>query len=190
MPHSLSARGLSQRHSRSSKRRFPRTMLSPRLASSPERFLDHRPRYQTRSPVIVNLFPTLRNSSLQWTPRPSKLCPTTPWERPRIQYVSISFFSLSIISRSFQRFVSQLLFGLLRGLGHPSDATYVHKRLADEVLLGERNKQPWRRSPMWLVIRITLQTSLGTRDAFKAFMVHTHAQLLEDCLKATPKLDK
>jgi hypothetical protein len=64
----------------------------------------------------------------------------------------------------------------------------VHKRLADEVLQHDKHKvQPWRRSGCWLVIRVLLQTSCASRDAYKAFMVHLHTLFLQDCVRA--KLD-
>ncbi|KAH9179663.1 hypothetical protein EDB89DRAFT_1841766 [Lactarius sanguifluus] len=75
------------------------------------------------------------------------------------------------------RYISQLLVGILRGFGQPATVYCITKRIGDEVLWKGAYK-PWRRSPLWLVIRVALQTSLDS-DIYKTFMLFFHAYLLQ-----------
>ena len=77
------------------------------------------------------------------------------------------------------RYISGLLVGILRGFGQPASVDRITKRIADEVLW-EDAYRPWRRSPLWLVIRVALQTSLN-RDMYKSFMLFFHTYLLQIC---------
>ncbi|KAH9061808.1 hypothetical protein EDB83DRAFT_2506594 [Lactarius deliciosus] len=79
------------------------------------------------------------------------------------------------------RYISELLVGILRGFGQPASVERITKRIGDEVLWKSAYK-PWRRSPLWLVIRVALQTSLD-RDVYKAFILFFHAHLLQICLQ-------
>ncbi|KAG9102907.1 hypothetical protein FRC06_000826 [Ceratobasidium sp. 370] len=81
-------------------------------------------------------------------------------------------------------YISQLFAGILRGFGHEIEPHRVVKRIADEVLR-EGTRPPWRRSPIWLIIRVTLQTSLVSVDDYKNFMVYFHAHLLSLCCAET-----
>ncbi|KAH9048936.1 hypothetical protein EDB84DRAFT_1261517 [Lactarius hengduanensis] len=74
-------------------------------------------------------------------------------------------------------YISQLLVGILRGFGQPATVDRITKRIGDEVLWKGAYK-PWRRSPLWLVIRVALQTSLDS-DMYKTFMLFFHAYLLQ-----------
>ncbi|KAF8729261.1 hypothetical protein RHS02_07818, partial [Rhizoctonia solani] len=76
----------------------------------------------------------------------------------------------------------QFFFGFLRGLGESIDPPQVTKRLGDEVLWMDA-KNPWRRSPIWLIIRIALQSSLDSNSTYKHFMVYYHASILSECYK-------
>ena len=78
------------------------------------------------------------------------------------------------------RYISELLVGILRGFGQPASINRITKRIADEV--GEYTYQPWRRSPLWLVIRVALQTSLSC-DMYKTFMLFFHIHLLKICIQ-------
>jgi hypothetical protein len=78
------------------------------------------------------------------------------------------------------RYISKLLVGILRGFGQPASVDRITKRIGDEVLWKGAYK-PWRRSPLWLVIRVTLQTSLES-DIYKTFMLFFHAYLLQICV--------
>lgn len=74
-------------------------------------------------------------------------------------------------------FISQLFLGILRGMGKPVEPRRVVKRIADEVLWHDAYI-PWRRSPLWLIIRVALQTTLASAADYKHFMVFFEAQLL------------
>ena len=79
------------------------------------------------------------------------------------------------------RYISELLVGILRGFGQPAAVDRITKRIADEVLWNNAYK-PWRRSPLWLVIRVALQTSLDG-NMYKSFMLVFHAHILNLCLQ-------
>jgi hypothetical protein len=78
--------------------------------------------------------------------------------------------------------------GLLRGLGQTVHVSRVQKRIADEVFQHEGQKM-WRRHPLWLVIRVFLQTTVASRDAYKTFMVFFHAHLLSALFQQEFKID-
>ncbi|CEL53997.1 hypothetical protein RSOLAG1IB_11529 [Rhizoctonia solani AG-1 IB] len=78
----------------------------------------------------------------------------------------------------------QYFFGFLRGFGISIDPPRYAKRLGDEVLwMNAQN--PWRRSPIWLIVRIAVQTLLDSNDLYKNFMVYHHAALLSKCCKSS-----
>jgi hypothetical protein len=79
------------------------------------------------------------------------------------------------------RYISELLVGILRGIGQPASVDRITKRIADEVLWKDAY-QPWRRSPLWLVIRVALQTSLDY-NMYKTFMLFFHTHLLRICIQ-------
>jgi hypothetical protein len=79
------------------------------------------------------------------------------------------------------RYISELLVGILRGFGQPASVDRITKRIADEVLWKDAYI-PWRRSPLWLVIRVALQTSLDS-NMYKSFMLFFHAHILNLCLQ-------
>ena len=103
------------------------------------------------------------------------------------------------------RYISELLVGILRGYGQPAVVDRITKRIGDEVLFGagpfwekwpdrlrrwllRRDKpwsdKPWRRSPLWLILRVTLQTSLRISNLYKPFMLFFHAHLLRSCVRS------
>ncbi len=79
------------------------------------------------------------------------------------------------------RYISELLVGILRGFGQPASVDRITKRVADEVLWKDAYK-PWRRAPLWLVIKVALQTSLDC-DMYKTFILFFHAHLLRICIQ-------
>ncbi len=79
------------------------------------------------------------------------------------------------------RYISELLVGILRGFGQPASVDRITKRVADEVLWKDAYK-PWRRAPLWLVIKVALQTSLDC-DMYKTFMLFFHTHLLRICIQ-------
>jgi hypothetical protein len=82
---------------------------------------------------------------------------------------------------SHPRYISELLVGILRGFGQQTSVDRITKRLGDEVLWKDAYK-PWRRSPLWLVIRVALQTSLD-HNIYKAFILFFHAHILQICIQ-------
>ncbi|CAL1705829.1 unnamed protein product [Somion occarium] len=75
-------------------------------------------------------------------------------------------------------YISQLLVGILRGMGSSVDIQRITKRIGDDVLWKDAYL-PWRRAPLWLVIRVALQTSLVSREEYKEFMVFLMARTLK-----------
>ncbi|KAF3921376.1 hypothetical protein ABW20_dc0108928 [Dactylellina cionopaga] len=80
-------------------------------------------------------------------------------------------------------YITHLLTGIMRGLGHAKEEreTKICKRVADAVL-GTENSV-WRRSPMWLVVRVGLQTTLKLQkshhyDWYKVFLVYFMSKAL------------
>jgi hypothetical protein len=82
------------------------------------------------------------------------------------------------------KYISELLVGILRGCGRPAVVDRITKRIGDEVLSywgsGSQPK-PWRRSALWLVLRISLQSSLHSDNLYKPFLLFFHAHLLRSC---------
>jgi len=79
------------------------------------------------------------------------------------------------------KFITDLLVTILAGTSDTSAVQdpirRVTKRIADDVLWKDA-LAPWRRSKLWLVIRVALQTTLEPRD-YKAFMVFSMTLILE-----------
>ncbi|KAL0567315.1 hypothetical protein V5O48_014676, partial [Marasmius crinis-equi] len=85
------------------------------------------------------------------------------------------------------RYITEVLTGILRGMGHPEDVNRIAKRIADDVLWS-KTLLPWRRSPLWLVIRVALQTSLrgdggGSHSEYKSFMAFLMSRILRRAVK-------
>ncbi|RSL78365.1 hypothetical protein CEP52_017638, partial [Fusarium oligoseptatum] len=57
--------------------------------------------------------------------------------------------------------ISEMLMSLLEGLGSPVYVRRLRKRVRDDVVL-DTSGIPWRRSPYWLVLRVTLGRMLLT----------------------------
>ena len=55
--------------------------------------------------------------------------------------------------------VTDMLMAILASLGRPVSVRQVHKRTRDDAIWDD-SLLPWRRSSLWLAIRVTLQTSL------------------------------
>ena len=72
------------------------------------------------------------------------------------------------------RYITELLTGILRAVGRPAEVKRISKRIGDDVVWKD-SKLPWRRSPLWLVIRVAMQTTLDRnglgRNAYKTFML-------------------
>ncbi|KAG1740597.1 hypothetical protein EDB19DRAFT_1828418 [Suillus lakei] len=78
------------------------------------------------------------------------------------------------------RYITELLTGILRGLGSIADVPRIRKRIGDDVLW-DSAKLPWRRSSFWLVIRVVLQMTLERsalgRTTYKSFILFFMAKL-------------
>ena len=91
------------------------------------------------------------------------------------------------------KLVTELFAGMLRGIGEPADAIRIHKRTRDEVLWSSAFK-PWRRSPLWILLRVAFQSTLMTDGAeknrlYKSFMIFFMAQLTNRYMKSSFKSD-
>ncbi|KAG1750373.1 uncharacterized protein EDB91DRAFT_1243950 [Suillus paluster] len=78
------------------------------------------------------------------------------------------------------RHITKLLTSILRGLGSIANVPRIRKRVGDDVLW-DSAKLPWRRSPLWLVIRVALQTTVEWSDlgrtTYKSFILFFMARL-------------
>ncbi|KIM25737.1 hypothetical protein M408DRAFT_39080, partial [Serendipita vermifera MAFF 305830] len=93
-------------------------------------------------------------------------------------------------------FITEALAGIIRATPPKDDVvvntTYVTKRLDDHVLWQSALK-PWRRSSMWLVIRVALQTTLGQWQVvephgYKTFQAFLMASILSEAASRDPEL--
>jgi hypothetical protein len=97
---------------------------------------------------------------------------------------------------SSSRFISEAIAGLVRG-SQPSDnrpfsTTYITKRLDDQVL-GKSIERPWRRSPLWLLARVALQTTLAEAQisdgyGYKAFQAFFLAHVIRKAGNSHPEI--
>lgn len=88
------------------------------------------------------------------------------------------------------RFITEMLTGILRAVGQPRNVTRIHKHTRDDVLCKDSLK-PWRRSALWLFLRVALQTSLIRDDneephrRYKSFMIFFMTHVLGGALEAS-----
>ncbi|KAH7233986.1 uncharacterized protein BKA55DRAFT_695504 [Fusarium redolens] len=80
------------------------------------------------------------------------------------------------------RIVTELLTSILRGIGKLAKVNGICKNTREEISYSSSNL-PWRRSPVWLLIRVGLQLTMsrlsgGSDDIYKRFMVYLMAQVL------------
>ncbi|KAK7414002.1 hypothetical protein QQX98_007113 [Neonectria punicea] len=88
------------------------------------------------------------------------------------------------------RVVTELLTGFLLGLGEQVDVPGVCKNTREEVTW-DQSLLPWRRSPMWLLIRVSLQLIMSrvaadSGETYKTFMPFFMSRILEASYKRTP----
>ena len=91
------------------------------------------------------------------------------------------------------KYITELLTGIVRAMSAEPDTilaqtVYVSKRIDDHVLCERNATAPWRRSPLWLVIRVALQTTLREWDVeervgYKAFMLYALSSILHTALQ-------
>lgn len=80
------------------------------------------------------------------------------------------------------KIVTELLYGFLRGVGNEVDMTGITKNTREEVLW-KQSKLPWRRSAVWLLIRLSLQLTLdratiGSGELYKSFIIFFLSRVL------------
>ena len=73
------------------------------------------------------------------------------------------------------RYITELLTGILRSVGHPADIVRISKRMGDDVVCNGTKAPPWRRSVLWILIRVALHTTLYRsplgHHTYKKFML-------------------
>ncbi len=79
------------------------------------------------------------------------------------------------------KYITQLLMAILHGMGREANVERFTKRIADEVCW-KNALYPWRRSPLWLVLRVAAQRVSESRDIYKQWMLFFHAHLLQSFL--------
>lgn len=81
--------------------------------------------------------------------------------------------------RSTTRLITELLTGILRAVGHQADVHRFKKNVGDEVVYP--SGRSWRRSPVWLVTRVAMQTMLQYHrhgfQVYKSFLLFFMYQL-------------
>jgi hypothetical protein len=91
------------------------------------------------------------------------------------------------------RIVTDLLPSMLRGVGKQITVPGICKNTREEVMWSN-SKLPWRRSPVWLLIRVGLQLTMTRlackdKDPYKEFMVFLMAQVLDAAVKQGAESD-
>ncbi|KAI6138903.1 hypothetical protein BKA82DRAFT_4459887 [Pisolithus tinctorius] len=85
------------------------------------------------------------------------------------------------------RYITELLTGILRAVGRPAEVQRINKRIGDDVVWCDV-RLPWRRSSLWLMIRVVLQTMLAGNglglDGYKTFMLFFMNGLAGEALDA------
>ncbi|KAI6026973.1 hypothetical protein EDC04DRAFT_3092210 [Pisolithus marmoratus] len=84
------------------------------------------------------------------------------------------------------RYITELLTGILRAVGRPAEVQRINKRIGDDVVW-HKSRLPWRRSSLWLVIRVVLQTTLARHglgvNAYKAFILFFMTRLAREAVE-------
>ncbi|KAK1255540.1 hypothetical protein MKX08_009535 [Trichoderma sp. CBMAI-0020] len=80
--------------------------------------------------------------------------------------------------------VTDFLVAGLRAIGQPSQGSRIWKNTREEVLWSDADS-PWRRSPVWLLVRVAIQLylsrSASNKGLYKEFMVFFMAYILQSC---------
>jgi hypothetical protein len=80
-------------------------------------------------------------------------------------------------------YITDLFFVILRGHPDavPSDTRAVRKRIENDIVWHDAYL-PWRRSPLWLILRVSIQTSIyhltNSDTLYKRFMLYLTSELL------------
>ena len=77
-----------------------------------------------------------------------------------------------------------MLTGILRGVGRPADIARISKRIGDDVVGNDSELRLWRRSSLWLLIRVALQTTIDRsplgHHTYKEFILFFMCCLAEE----------
>lgn len=95
--------------------------------------------------------------------------------------------------------VTELLLGILSPLSSPLDVKRIWKNTREEVLWQDTS-HPWRRSPLWLLLRVLAQLQFTRTHAsisnegydcrsYKLFMIHIMATVLDKYLQSGSRVD-
>lgn len=92
--------------------------------------------------------------------------------------------------------VTEFLEGIVASVGHYVPSNAITKNTREEVSWTDA-KDPWRRSPMWLLLKVSLQLMLGEllttpldgRRVYKSFMVLVMSRVLSMCRKSSMPAD-
>ncbi len=167
------------------------------------RVLEHNVRCEVFEASAPNAAIMACDNKLVWTfPGPSASFPRSVFDTVAFQGELASFIaqmncdelpgsathsrkagSLQIERRdtAHPRYISDLLICILAALGGEGnpvvDAAHrVEKRIADDVLWRDA-LAPWRRSSLWLVIRVAVQTTLENLWEYKAFLLYAMSDI-------------
>ncbi|KAF8425082.1 hypothetical protein L210DRAFT_3567617, partial [Boletus edulis BED1] len=85
--------------------------------------------------------------------------------------------------------ITSLLTGILRGVGRPATSVVrITKRIGDDVVISGKSPCPWRRSSLWLLVRVAIQTTLEPfpqgHESYKNFIIFFLARLTEEAIRA------
>lgn len=87
--------------------------------------------------------------------------------------------------------VTDALMAMLTSIAEPVTPTTIRKRVRDDAVC-HSGRTPWRRSALWLILRITIQTALVDRMSFdkatshyKSFMIYFLSELAQFTYQAS-----
>ncbi|KIK28278.1 hypothetical protein PISMIDRAFT_610109 [Pisolithus microcarpus 441] len=83
------------------------------------------------------------------------------------------------------RYITELLTGILRAIGRPVKVQRISKRIGDDVVW-RNSRLPWRRSSLWLMIRVALQITLARNGlgihGYKVFILFFMVKLAREAV--------
>jgi hypothetical protein len=65
----------------------------------------------------------------------------------------------------YPRYFTEMVFGILRGMGKPADILRIRKHVRDDVIWSDA-LTPWRRSPLWMVLRVAMQATFENQNRY------------------------
>jgi hypothetical protein len=93
-------------------------------------------------------------------------------------------------STTSPRYITEALSAIIRATqphNNPAPTIFINKRLDDRVLSQSIRNAPWRRSPIWLILRVSIQSTLLEHGlekeyGYKAFQAFLMANLLQSSI--------